>query len=124
MNPRLKDRKRFAWPIFAAAAILAVGAIVHWLWNAILPSVANVNPIGYWQAVGLLILCKILFGGFAGRPGGARRFGPGGGENPGVELKSRFSHSWRRKWMEMSDEERARFKQELKNRWCRPPRDM
>ena len=38
--------------------------VVMYLWNAILPEVVGVTPITYWQAFGILILSKILFGGF------------------------------------------------------------
>ena len=88
-----------------AAAVLLFGALVMWLWNNILPAVLGVGALTYWQAVGLLVLCRILFGGFrGGRPGGGR---------PG------WSHrgpEWREKWMNMSDEERAKFRAEWRER--------
>ena len=43
--------------------------IVMQLWNHLLPEIAGVRTITFWQALGLLILSKILFGGFR-RPGG------------------------------------------------------
>ncbi|MEM1135868.1 MAG: hypothetical protein AAGI07_08500 [Bacteroidota bacterium] len=72
------------------------------LWNLILPEVLGVKFITYWQALGLLLLSRILFGGF--------RFGAWG--NP---YKSNYR---KRKWMKMSDEERARLRAEWKKR-CR-----
>lgn len=78
-----------------------------WLWNAILPSLLHVNTITYWQSVGLLLLCRILFGGF--------RFAPSGN-------RSRFGNRWgdmRDKWKNMSDEERLKFRAEMRNR-CKP----
>jgi hypothetical protein len=71
MDQRHIYKRRFGmFPLMALAAALVLGAAVRWLWNAILPALLNVNPISYWQAVGLLVLCRILFGNFGGRPGG------------------------------------------------------
>ena len=106
-NNRFKKRrgKAFIFLIIPAMLLLASG-VVMWLWNAILPSLVHVNNISYWQAAGLLILCRILFGGFKfGSPGG-RSFGN--------------SNHLRSKWMSMSAEEREHFKSELQKR-CRPP---
>jgi hypothetical protein len=89
---------------FGIAAILIFGFVVMGLWNAILPVVLGVKVITFWQALGILLLSKILFGGF------------GGGHNRG---------GWRNKgkWMEMKDkfagmtpEEREKFKAEWKNK--------
>lgn len=98
--------KWVSFGILFIGMIFGLGAIVMWLWNAILPDVIDaVKPISYWQAMGILVLSKLLFGGFGkgknrgGRPPFARK-----------ELKQKF--------MEMSDEERAAFKEKWKNR-CR-----
>jgi len=87
-------------------ALLATGVfgwIVMSLWNAILPAVIGVKVISFWQALGILVLSKILFGGF-GRGGGfARR-----------------RHEWKQqmeqKMNAMTPEEREKFKAEWKNR--------
>ena len=77
--------------------------VVMLLWNAILPDVLQTRPLTYWQALGLLLLCRILFGGlpFRNRSGGPR-FGRG----PAIKEK----------WMTMSEEERAKFKEEWRKR--------
>jgi hypothetical protein len=106
----LQDMKRrffFFIPFMIAAAVLLFGGLVMWLWNYILPPVLGVGALTFWQAVGLLILCRILFGGFRGRPGGGPR---GGGWNR--------RHQFRERWMKMSDEERQKFRSEWRNR-CR-----
>lgn len=126
MNPQNRGRRfRIALPVFILIAALGLGAVVQWLWNAILPAAANFNPISYWQAVGLFVLCKILFGGFRGGPGHHRhpnkwqrfnkRFGRGGRE----EIMA-----WKNKWMQMTDEERIKFRQEMWNRRRKPPENM
>ncbi len=74
---RFRLKKVLMIIVFAAAAITAFSFIVMGLWNAILPVVLGVKAISFWQALGILVLSKILFGGF-GRGGGpfaARRHG-------------------------------------------------
>ena len=75
--------------LFAAAG----GEIVRELWNWLLPSIFGWRQITFWQALGLLALCRILFGGF----GGNGRSGPKfrGRMNP--EERERFRLGLRRK---------------------------
>lgn len=42
---------------------LVLGYLVEYLWNWLMPSIFGVGKIGYWQAFGLIILAKLLFGG-------------------------------------------------------------
>lgn len=42
----------------------AFGWLVMLLWNHLMPSLFGLTVITYWQAVGLLVLAKLLFGGF------------------------------------------------------------
>ncbi len=50
--------------LFIAAAIgLVLGLAVMWLWNALMPDIFGLPEIGYWQAVGLFLLCHLLFKG-------------------------------------------------------------
>jgi hypothetical protein len=107
-----RNRKRmfFELPFLMIPIVLLAGLIVMFLWNAILPAATHASSINYWQATGLFILCRILFGGFRGRPGGNRpdmfRKGPG--------------PAWREKWKNMTDEERVKFREEWKRRCARP----
>ena len=71
------------------------------LWNALLPGIFNIGTITYWQAFGLFILARILFGGFRGHSG--HHF-----------HNSRHMSHLREKWMNMTDEERQKYKEELK----------
>jgi len=112
------------FPIFGLAAALLLGGVVMWLWNAIIPSILNVGPIKYWQAVGLLALCRILFGNFGGRPNGAQRWSRNWRNTEGnIENgKPSFGGSpWRGKWMNMSDDERRKFRDEMRRRCGRRP---
>lgn len=125
MNPQNRGRRfRFALPVFILIAALVLGAIVQWLWNAILPSAANFNPITYWQAVGLFVLCKILFGGFRGPGHHPRRpRWQGFKQKFGREAREE-AIAWKRKWMNMTDEERMKFRQEMWNRRRKPPENF
>ena len=61
--------KRWIW--MAPLAILAIpvfifigGQLVMHLWNWLLPPLFGVPAVTFWQALGILALCRILFGGF------------------------------------------------------------
>lgn len=94
--------------VMAAIGIAVLGWVVMLLWNWLLPALfVGVSPLGYGQALGLLLLCKILFGGFHGR--GHRR---SKGRRQGNES--------------LSEEEKARLKGVFARRWscgCAPDRD-
>lgn len=89
--------------IVGPLAVLAFGGAVMYLWNAILPAVLGVSVISFWQAVGLLVLCKILFGSMGGGRKPWRRGGP--------------PHHLKEKFMNMSDEEKAAFKEQWQKHW-------
>ncbi len=58
--------------LFAAAAGIVFGNVVVWLWNALIPEIFHANTINFWQGIGLLVLARLLFGGFGHRWGGHR----------------------------------------------------
>jgi hypothetical protein len=65
-------RKRWlyvAGPIGLALFIFLGGEVVMRLWNWLLPDLFGVRGINFWQALGLLALSRILFGGFGGPRG-------------------------------------------------------
>jgi hypothetical protein len=84
--------------LFAALAIPLFGFVVMWLWNWLMPAVFGLHAISFWQALGLLVLSKILFTGFHGRPG-----------YPG-DWRMRFI----RRWDQMTPEERDKFRAGLR----------
>lgn len=98
----------FKIALIAGAAVTVVSAVVMELWNLLLPEIFGVRAISFWQALGLLVLSKLLFGGF--------RAGRGGGPQ------------WRRRmmerWEQMTPEERQQLKQGMR-RGCgfRPERE-
>jgi hypothetical protein len=90
-------------PIFIGGLFLFTGVIML-LWNGILPGViTGVKAISYFQAMGILVLSKILFGGFGRRHGGGWR-----SRGKWMEMKEKFSG--------MTPEEREKFKAEWKNK--------
>ncbi|MCC7245054.1 MAG: hypothetical protein IT269_05220 [Saprospiraceae bacterium] len=91
--------KKFFFVLIPVALFFAVGYVVMWLWNnALLAGVPSLTPITYWQALGIFILSKLLFGGFGGRKSG---FGP---------------QRMRDKFKSMSPEDRAAFMEKWKQR--------
>ena len=85
--------------VIGVVAVTVFGFTVMSLWNWLAPAVFGLHTITFWQALGLLILSKILFGGFRGRPGA----GP-----------------WRRRmndrWQQMTPEEREKLRQGMVTR--------
>lgn len=62
----MNSHKKKSW-IAVACVIVAIGLFVwffQWLWNILLPDILGVKSINYWQSLGILLLSKILFGGF------------------------------------------------------------
>ncbi len=63
--------------IFGAIAITALallfGYVVMLLWNWLMPAIFGLGIITFWQAVGIMILAKLFFGGFGGGSGRSRR---------------------------------------------------
>lgn len=102
-NQQGKSKRNYLFVLLIPLFVFAAAGLVQWLWNAILPEVAHAGHISYWQSLGLLVLCRILFGGF-------------GSHRP----DKHFAHhkDAREKWMNMSEEEKQKFKSELKSR-CR-----
>jgi hypothetical protein len=99
---------RKKWIFFAPLAILAMlvfiaigGEIVLHLWNWLLPSLFGWRQITFWQALGLLVLCRVLFGGLGLHGSGRSNFRS--------RMKARCEH--------MTPEERERFRQRMRERW-------
>jgi hypothetical protein len=102
---------RRKWIYLAPLAILAMllfiaagGVIVQQLWNWLLPPLFGWRLITFWQALGILALCRILFGGF-GHHGLHRS-----------RLRRRISE----RWEAMTPEERERFRQGMRGRCFGP----
>lgn len=83
----------------AIVAFTVFGFVVSQLWNYLMPTLFGLHTITFWQAVGLVVLGRLLFGGFRPPFGGA---------------------PWRRRmmerWEQMTPEEREKFRQGLRGR--------
>jgi hypothetical protein len=92
----MRGKLWFLAPLALVAIVAFVvlgGEIVRLLWNWLLPTLFGWPRIGFWQALGLLALCRILFGGLGMRP------------SPGPKFRG------------MSDEQRRRFRDRMRERW-------
>ena len=90
--------------ILAIIGVFVFGSIVMLLWNALMPVIFHLPLISFWQALGLLILTKILFGGFRG--GGPRA----------QWKKDKLKEAWKN----MTPEQKEKLKSEWGRR-CRMP---
>ena len=100
----MRKRMLFIAPLAILGMVLfiAIGAgIVLQLWNLLLPSLFGWPQITFWQALGLLALCRILFGGFGWHGSGRSNFRR--------RMKERCEH--------MTPEERERFRQRIRERY-------
>jgi MFS family permease len=102
----MRRRRRLIW--IAPLAILGMalfafigGELVKLLWNWLLPPLFGWREVTFWQALGLLALCRILFGGF-GRHGYGR---------------SNFRRRMEERYANMTPEERERLRQGMRARW-------
>src|SRR3954449_6273056 len=90
----------------AIMIVVAVGIFIGFcfavrsLWNWLMPGIFGLPHIGFWQALGLLVLSRILFGGFRGWPG----------------HQAPWASRMRNRWEGMSPEERERFQKTMGRR--------
>jgi len=100
----MRRRWLFLVPLAILAMLLFIavgGEVVRQLWNWLLPPLFGWSRITFGQALGLLALCRILFGGFGFH--GARR------SNARRRMEERCQH--------MTPEERERFRQRVRERF-------
>ncbi len=98
--------------IFGLIVVAGFGQAVHYLWNWLMPEIFGLRTITYWQALGLLALSWLLFGGM-------RLFGgPHRGHSRGRYLSER--------WAQMTPEERAKFREGFRRRcgYDTPPEEQ
>lgn len=99
MNKGLKILK---WTVIGILFIVVFGSITMLLWNWLVPDLFQGPSINFWQALGLLLLSKILFSGFGGKGG------------HGGHWKQKYAD----KLASMSPEDRERFKSRIREKWC------
>jgi hypothetical protein len=77
--------------LFGIVCVGLIGLVTVGLWNLLMPEILGLPPISFWQALGLLLLSRLLFGRFGGLGSRMRR--------------ARFVRGWK----DLSPEERQRF---------------
>ena len=96
-------KKWWLWFLAPPAMVLFAwifGEVVMHLWNWLMPVLFKLPLIGFWQALGLLVLSRILFGGFNNH--GNQR---GNSRRPSAE-----------RWGRMTPEEREKFREGMRAR--------
>lgn len=107
MKPLNRRNRFFAVPMFLVA-IAGFSVIAMLLWNAIIPDIFHLTNISFWQAAGLLILTRLLFGFNIPR---------------GVHPDHRSD--LREKWQHMNQQERDDFRNHWKQHrfWWKESKD-
>jgi hypothetical protein len=85
--------------VMALVFAILLGFVVMWLWNWLMPTLFGLHTIGYWQAVGLFFLSKLLFGGFRGGHG---------------HYGMHWRHRMMARWEQMTPEEREKFRESMR----------
>lgn len=85
--------------VVAVVAMTVVGFAIMSLWNWLLPPLVGWHSISLIQALGLFLLCRLLFGGWRGR-----RWG--------------WKQRMRDRWAGMTPEERERVRSNWQRRYA------
>ena len=100
--------------ILGMLLFIFIGAeVVRLLWNWLLPPLFSWREITFWQALGILALCRILFGG-SGWRGSVR-------SNLRGRMEERCARRVEERCENMTPEERERFRQRMRERWSFGP---
>ena len=99
----IEKSKKFKLIGLMILAVFILGFVVLYLWNFLMPELFGLQTINYWQAIGIFVLSKILFGriGIPGRPNRGPRFA---------------NRAFKQKFMNMSEEEKLEFKEKWRER--------
>lgn len=126
MRKRFWIRRGLAAFAFGLGLLALVGLVVMALWNWLVPVLFAGPTVTFWQALGLLALGRILFGGF-GFGGRRRGFGKpngwnyqyvsmGGGSERHGEMREKMRER-AEKWRSMTPEERRKARDEMRAEW-------
>ena len=97
MNAHRWVTRLMAIAIVLLIVIAGFGQAVLQLWNRLMPQIFGLPEISFWQAVGLLALSWLLFGG-----------------PRGLGLMGRADWGWADRWERMTPEERQRFREGIR----------
>ena len=88
------------WVVFGAVGLAVASAVVMWLWNWVVPATFGLPVISLGQALALLVLSRLLLGGFRG----------------GLGRRMHWRHRMRERWERMTPEQRERFMAGMRRR--------
>ncbi|MFT6854745.1 MAG: hypothetical protein ACJA0X_000712 [Cyclobacteriaceae bacterium] len=91
--------------LFATVAIAVLLFGFMWLWNWLMPSIFGASVIDIYQAAGLLLLSRILFGSWGGKHQ----------SNP-KSSKKNWVTNMKTRWQNMTPDEKEKFKDRWG--WC------
>ncbi len=97
---------RRRWYLFIPlmfVAFVAFGFLTMHLWNWLMPLLFHIPEISFWQTIGLMILSRLILGGFGGHHKG------------GCGQRNQFGQRMLEKWENMTPEEREKFKENIQN---------
>lgn len=95
----MHGRKAIFIPVFIVGGLALLSAVVMLLWNALMPQIFNLPEIGFWQALGLFILSKLLFGGLPHK-------------------HKHHPHISHKRWDSLSEEEKEKMREQWKKYYC------
>jgi len=104
MNRTFWLKKAFKFVFFAALFVAVAGFVTQSLWNWLVPSLFHGPVISFEQTLGLLVLSRILFGGF------------GRGRGSWAQKRRQWKQEIAREVSNLSPEERENFRQQMQNR--------
>jgi hypothetical protein len=86
-------RRALKFLVFAVLLVVVLSLVVMSLWNWLMPTIFGSRLITFWQALGLLVLARVLFGRCGGGPG----------------RRMHWRHRMMEHWNQMTPEEREQF---------------
>jgi len=94
---RFQKVRALKFGLLAVIAVTLAGLATMALWNSLMPAIFGLRVVTFWQALGLFILSRILFGRFGGPP-----------------RRMHWRHRLMERWSQMSPAEREKFMEGLK----------
>jgi hypothetical protein len=96
---------------FAALFVAAAGFVTMSLWNWLVPVLFQGPALNFWQTLGLLLLSRILFGGW-GRGGRGRAW---------ARRRNMWKHKLETRMAGLTPEEQEKFRQKMQGACGGPP---
>lgn len=103
-----KGMRILGWTALGLLAVSVFGLVTMLLWNWLVPVLFNGPVITFWQALGLLILSKLLFWGAGGK----------GNHWRSHHYQNHWKNKFYNKFASMTPEERQALKEKMKEKWC------